>query len=220
MDNETMVNIQETVVEEVTEPSQSIETVMTQEAPKPEPKQEPGYVKQRIADALAKERENIRAELNAEFQPIRDQLLEMQAEKLVASGDFKNLETAKEYLQLKQGVKPNEQPRNEKGQFTSSDPVIEARRDILRHQADKIKASTGIDVIAEVTDEDTRNRILGGEMDFYDYMNERKSRKVPPAPARSSNGASGHYPNIMDMSSKAFAEMDKRISEGARFGVN
>ena len=214
MADETMVKIEETVAEETVDTAESIESVMTaQEAPKPEPK-EPGYVKQRIADALARERENIRAELTAEFQPIRDQLLEMQAEKLVSSGDFKNLETAKEYLQLKNGA-----PVSPKKEITT-DPVIEARNKLLQHQAARIKEKTGIDVVAEITDEETRNSILNGDMDFYDYMETRKSKKNIPVPARSSNGASGHYPSVMDMTSKEFAEMDKRISEGARFGVN
>ena len=218
--DETMVNnnIQEQITEETVEPAESISTVMN--PVQPEAKTEPGYVKTRIEQALARERDNIRAELRAEFQPIQDQLLEMQAEKLVSNGDFKDVKLAKEYLQLKQGIAPTEQPRNEKGQFAKSDPVLEARNQILRDQAARIKKTRGIDVVAEITDEDTRNRILGGEIDFYGYLEERGNRKSPPAPARSSNGANGRFPSVFDMNDKEFAEMEKRLKEGARFGID
>lgn len=242
MDSETMVNdseiqVQEEVVEEVIETGESLESVMDEKQPSakeqpeaaPAPKQEPGYVKTRIAEALARERDNIRQELMAEFQPLRDQLIEMQARDLVKSGEFKSIERAKEYLQLKQGVTPAapEQPaRNEKGQFTaksstSEDLETQVRIKILRAQADKIKAAGGPDVIAEFNNNpEIRARVISGEIDFRDVADEMKqqTRRKPPAPTRSSNGASGTMPNaISQMTKEEFERMEKRIAEGARF---
>ena len=54
--------------------------------------------------------------------------------------------------------------------------------------------------------------------DVADYLKEQKSsKKRPPSPMRSPNGASGQSPNAIEsMTDEQFARMEKRISEGAR----
>lgn len=207
-----------------------------EEQPKQEPKaKEPGYVKQRIDKAVQKAIAETRAEMQAEFDrqmaPIREKMLTDEAKELVKQGEFKSLERAKEYLQLKQGIAPNtqpekqpeQQPRNDKGQYApKEDPATTARIRMLAHQADKIKASRGIDVISEYNNNpEIQKKIISGEMDFYDVADQMKgTKRNPPAPMRSPNGASGHSPNaIENMSSEQFKRMEKRISEGARISL-
>lgn len=223
-------------LEEAEEAEESLDSVTNedQSEPEPEPEQkanEPGYVQKRIDKALARERDNIKAEIKAEMEaqyaPIRERLLEMDAQELVRKGTVKDLETAKELLRYRQGQAPQaaqpkaEQPRQQNGQFApKEDPVTKTKIDMLSAQADKIKAKTGIDVIEIFSNnEDIKNKVISGEMDFYDVAEQAKgSRRKPPAPARSSNGASGQSPNAIDsMSKEQFARLEKKISEGARF---
>jgi hypothetical protein len=154
----------------------------------------------------------------------------MDAKELVRQGEFKSVERAKEYLQLKQGIsptateKPAAQPRNSNGQFApKQDPAIQAQIDMLAKQADKIKAKTGLDVIAEFDrNPKIKDAVINGEMDFYDVADQMKGqpKRRPPAPTRSSNGASGQSPNAIDsMSDEAFARMERKIREGARFSL-
>lgn len=195
--------------------------------------QEPGYVQRRIKNALARERDSMRAEIlaqvEAQYAPIRDRLLEMDARELVRKGEFKSLETAKEYLQLKQGLptqEPQEQPRNDQGQFVSREDQADyyqtqGRIAELKRQAEKIRETTGIDVIAEWNEnEDVHDAIIAGDMDFYDVAEQMQAQKKkrPPSPMRSPNGASGTNPNaITTMSDAQFEKMEKRIKEGARY---
>lgn len=234
--------------EDLDEPAESIDDFLNegtdkkkQQSSQPQQKgkqgtSEPGYVQGRIekavTKALAEKTAAIKAELEAEYKPLKDRLLEMDAQELVRTGEFKTVERAKEYLLLKQGQTPapeqqpkqvNDQPRNDKGQFApKEDPVKTARNQILRKQAAKIKASTGIDVVEECTDPDLRQKILSGEADMYDALDfvrsQKSKRKRPPAPARSSNGASRSNTNaIADMSDEALERMDRRLEEGARY---
>ena len=53
--------------------------------------------------ALAKERESIRAEMEAQYAPIRERLLDMDAQDLVRRGVVKDIETAKELVRYRQG---------------------------------------------------------------------------------------------------------------------
>ena len=145
-------------------------------------------------------------------------------------GEFKSIERAKEYLQLKQGFTPaapepvqETQPRNKKGQYSpKEDPVISARIDILTHQADRIKEETGIDVMAEFnSNAEIKQAVLSGDMDFYDVKKRiegASQRRRPPAPTRSPNGASGsQYNALNNMTDEQFEQMEKRISQGARY---
>lgn len=204
----------------------------------PQPSQgtsEPGYVQRRIDKALARERDNIKAEVMAEMEaqyaPIKERLLEMDAMEMVRKGTVKDLETAKELLRYRQGQAPvaptpapqAEQPRQQNGQFApKEDPATSAKIDMLAYQADKIKAQTGVDVISEFTNNpDIKQKVINGEMDFYDVAEMMKptQRRHPPAPMRSPNGASGQTPlnAIETMSDEQFERMERRISEGGRF---
>jgi hypothetical protein len=204
----------------------------TQKANDSEEREEPGYVQTRIQKALARERESMRAEImaqvEAQYAPIRDRLLEMDAQELVRTGEFKSIERAKEYLQLKQGVSTEsvEQPRDEQGRYTSvQDAIASAKVDAriaeLKSQAEKIKADSGLDVIAEYNrNEEVKEAIINGEMDFYDVAKQMKSRKRPPSPSRSPNGVNGIGPqSISSMSDAQFRKMDKMLDQGVRFTI-
>lgn len=224
--------------EEEEESAESLDSLNGEEEPAEEPPRtqgtsEPGYVQRRIDKALARERENIKAEvmaqMEAQYAPIRDRLLEMDAKELVRQGEFKSIERAKEYLQLKQGISPTvtpekpAQPRQQNGQFApKQDPVIQAKIDMLASQADKIKAKTGLDVIEEFSNNpDIKEAVMNGEMDFYEVAEQMQGqpKKRPPAPSRSPNGASGQTaPNAIDtMSDEQFERMERKISQGARY---
>ena len=244
---------EEELAEEQEPESESLESLS--EAEKPAEEQtgsngtsEPGWIKQRIQKALAQESERMRADIRAEYEqqfaPLRERLLEMDAQDLVRKGVVKDLEVAKELVRYRQGhpqpvqqaqqAQPAEQPRNERGQFAKQstpqggpqdDPAIQARVNMLSHQADSIKQRTGLDVIDVFNkDEDIKQKVISGEMDFYDVAEQvknRPARRKPPAPMRSPNGASGQTnPNAIDtMSDEAFDRMEKRIKEGARYAL-
>lgn len=197
---------------------------------------EPGWIKQRVNKAVAKAVAETEARMQAMFDqqmaPIREKMLTDEAKELVRQGEFKSLERAKEYLQLKQGIapaadsQPAPQPRSDNGQFApKQDPGTKARIDMLAHQAKSIKARTGVDVMAEFdSNEDIKQKVISGEMDFYDVAEQMKApaRGKPPAPMRSPNGASGaDQPNAIDsMSDEQFRRMVKNIEEkGARYNL-
>lgn len=237
----------EEIYEEEEDSSESLDSLMDGEdegeeepAEEPEPEQkgtaEPGYVQRRIekavARALAAERENIRAEYEQQFAPLKERLLEMDAQDLVRKGVVKDIDTAKELVRYRQGLspapqEPAEQPRNTNGQYApKNDPVMQTKVDMLAAQADKIRERTGLDVIEVFSnDEKIRKAIVNGEMDFYDVAEQMKQssqpqRRKPPAPTRSSNGASGQTPNaIENMTDEQFARMEKKIREGARYSL-
>ena len=230
MDNEEL-DLSEEVVEEPEEEAEELPTEEDEqkEEPKEEPKAtEPGYVQKRIDKALARERDSMRAailaEVEAQYAPIRERLLEMEAQDLVKSGQVKDLELAKELVRLRQGMPVSEetpQPRNEQGQFApKEDPATMARIDMLKHQAERIKKSSGLDVIAEWnSNEEIKNAVIRGDMDFYDVAEQMgKPKKRPPSPMRSPNGANAMNPNAIDaMSDAQFEKMENRIKEGARY---
>ena len=198
---------------------------------------EPGWIKQRVNKAVQKAIAETEARMQAKFDeqmaPIREKMLNDEARELVRQGEFKSLDRAKEYLQLKQGLPTAQQaapqqpqPRNEQGQFApKQDPGTSTRVDMLAHQADAIKAETGFDVIDVFTNnEDIKQRVISGELDFYDVarmMNGNKKQKRHPAPMRSPNGASGSaQPNaIQNMSDEQFERMERKIREGARYSL-
>lgn len=229
----------EEIVEEPQDESISLEEALSDDGkgqPDSEPqsaggqKQEPGYVRQRIDKAVQKAIAETEARLTAQFEaqlaPYREQMLNNEAQELVRSGKVKDLETAKELVRYRQGqpqTQPAEsQPRNEKGQFTSQDEASSAANErvrMLQHQAERIKASGGPDVIAATqNDEDLKQKIISGEMDFYDIAEQLKqngNRRKPPSPMRSPNGASGasNTFDFANMSSEQFKKLEKRIQE-------
>lgn len=228
----------EDVAEEEADESESLESLTgdagsadNQPAEEAPPATEPGWIKKRVEKAVnravAETEARMRAEFDRQMAPLRERALNEEARELVRQGEFKSLDRAKEYLQLKQGMpvaapEPQQQPRNAQGQYApKDDPVISARIDLLAHQADKIKASRGIDVMAEFnSNAEIKNKVLSGEMDFYEVAEQmaEQPRKKPPAPTRSPNGASGKNPNAIDsMSDEMFERMENKIKQGARY---
>lgn len=235
---ETEEPVDEVVEEEVEEPSESLDSLndedgqSAEDTPAEPGTSEPGWIKQRVnkavQKAIAETEARMRADFDKQMAPIRDRMLTDEARELVRQGEFKSLDRAKEYLQLKQGMPvtqteaPQQQPRNDQGQYApKEDPVISARIDLLAHQADRIKASRGIDVMAEFnSNEEIKNKVISGEMDFYEVAEQlaAQPKRKPPAPTRSPNGASGKNPNAIDsMSDEQFDRMEKKIKEGARY---
>lgn len=229
MDNEEL-DLSEEVVEEPEEEAEELpaEDDAQEQPEEPKAKDEPGYVQKRIDKALARERDSMRAaimaEIEAQYAPIKERLLEMDAQELVRTGQVKDIEIAKELIRLRNGQpvrEENPQPREANGQYApKEDPATMARIDMLKHQAYRIKAQGGPDVIAEWNNnEEIKKAVIKGEMDFYDVAEQmNKPKKRPPSPMRSPNGANAMQPNaITSMSDEMFDKMEKRISEGARY---
>lgn len=245
-------SLPEGLVEDTGETEEELETVLTDEADEgnqeeaeadkggSEGRKEPGYVQGRISKAVEKAVAETEARFTAQMQaleakyaPIRERLLEMDAQELVRKGEVKNIEIAKELIRARQGLPPQPaedsksgQPRQANGQFASKDSVsadnarIEGRFDVLRKQIEKIKAKTGLDVVAECNkNEDLKNKVIKGEMDFYDVADAlQKPKKRPPSPMRSPNGASGTSANAIEsMSDAQFERLEQRIKEGVRY---
>lgn len=193
---------------------------------------EPGYVQGRIAKAVQKAVAETEARFTAQMQameaqyaPIKERLLEMDARELVQSGKVKDLETARELVRYRQGMpaqqpaQPEEQPVQQTAQ---TDPAIQARIDMLQHQADRIKANGGPDVIAEWrNNKEIHDAVIRGEMDFYEVAEQMKgTRRKPPSPMRSPNGANSIGPTTIEsMSDAQFRKLDKMLDEGVRFTI-
>lgn len=250
--NETMVEnvdntqMDDTSVEEVVEEmdeseEEGLDSFTEAEAPAEEEPQketpqgtgdEPGWFRKRWDKEVGKLTEKIRSELREEYEaqmaPIRQKIMEDEAQELVRSRKVGDIETARELVRLRNGqpaaapAPKQEQPRQANGQFApKSDPAMDTRISMLKHQAEKIAKAGGPDVRKEFTDNpEIKDAVVRGEMDFYDvaeYMKSQSNKKRPPSPMRSPNGASGNSPNAIEtMSDEQFARMEKRISEGAR----
>lgn len=229
-------------IDELDDDSEESEEEPEEEAPADH--SEPGWMKKRIGKAVDKalaaqkeEFNQILAQQKEEFErqmkPIRDRMIEDEAQELVRSRKVADIETARELVRYRQG-QPNmpevstrqEQPRNENGQFVSKEQIAseartQARIDELSRQADKIRANGGPDVIKEFSENpEIKRKVVEGDMDMYDvadYMRSRKTKK-PPTPARSPNGASNVTPNAFsNMSSKQFAKFEQKLEEGGSY---
>lgn len=256
MEDETMVeNIDDveaddTLPEDIIEDEDSSEEDVEQfledepeetpdEEPEPEPEAppatEPGWIKQRVNKAVQKAVAETEARMQAMFDqqmaPIREKMMEDEAQELLRNRKVGDIETARELVRLRHGqnagakpqekAEPQEPPRNEKGQFTNAETVrTEARIEMLRHQADRIRQAGGPDVIAEFqNNQKVKMAIINGEMDFYDVAEEMThTKKKPPAPMRSPNGANGVTPrSIESMSDSQFKKLDEMLDKGVRF---
>ena len=194
------------------------------------PAKEPGWIKGRINKAVQKAVAETEARITKQYEemlaPIRESVLERQAQELVDAGEFKSLERAKEYISLKNGmpVQAKEEPaRDESGRFAkhSEDPVLSARADLLAKQAQKIKANRGLDVMAAFNeDPETKKKVLSGEWDFYDVadaLSEEGHR--PSSPVRSANrGAMGEV-SISSMTKEQFKRLQENLSNGRRYDM-
>lgn len=248
--DETADDTPEQLVEEETDESEDLDSLINEEGeveeeepveePEPQPQAtEPGWIKKRVEKAVSRAVAETEARMQALFDqqmaPIKARMMEDEAQELVRSRKVTDIETARELVRLRNGQPAQaqsqeetpQQPRQANGQFApKQDPGTSARIEMLRHQADAIQGSGGPDVIKEFMDnEEIKQAVVKGEMDFYDvaaYLKEQKaSRKRPPSPMRSPNGASGQSPNAIDsMSDEQFERMEKRISEGARIRLS
>ena len=244
LDNEAMDDtLPEDIVEETTEDSEDLSSITGEEVapeeekPEEEPKAtEPGWIKKRVEKAVEKAVRETEARMQAMFEeqmaPIREKMIEDEAQELVRNRKVADIETARELVRLRKGQAPatspqtqQEQPRQSNGRFApKEDAATTARIDMLKHQADAIRAKGGPDVIAEFqSNPEIKKKVIAGDMDFYevaDYLREQKpSRKKPPSPMRSANGATATSPNAIDsMSDEQFDRMERNIKEkGARY---
>ena len=188
-----------------------------------EPK-DAGWFKQRIAHAVNKAVAETQAKLEQyerQIQELQSERLERQAQELVRTGEFKSLDTAKEYLQLKGGAHVENQPQAPTQQEENQpeiDPVVQAKADMLAKQAAKIKSTRGLDVMAAYNqDPEIQRRLASGEWDFYDVADSLESKPKAPAPIRNANGARNEPVSIRNMTEKQWKELNRRIELGSRF---
>jgi len=182
--------------------------------------EEPGWLKGRINAAVSKavsEAEaRIRAEYEQRYAPMQEQMLETQAQKLVADGTIKDLEMAREYLRFKNGNQTA--PAPEKPETQEEDPKISARADLLARQASKIVNQRGVDVMDMYNkDPEIQRRINSGEWDFYDVLDSVSDSRRAPAPVRSSNNGGHREVSIRDMTDAQWKELNKAIDKGVKF---
>lgn len=205
---------------------------------------EPGYVRSRINRAVEKALAEQKAQMEREFQqrldqqlaPLRDAMMDRQAEELVRSGEFKSIERAKEYVRLKGGVidpttqtpAPTEQQRDAQGRFTPRQPSnnedadTRARANLLAQQATKIKQNRGVDVMAAFNDDPAiKQKVISGEWDFHDVADHLASGRRMPLPVRNPNGvgASAAASTIANMTDEQFARLEANIAGGHRYKI-
>ena len=201
------------------------------EQPSEEPAQkEPGYIRQRVDKAVQKAIRETEARMQAMFDaqlaPLRESMMERQAEDLVAQGEFKSKERALEYVRLKNGASvpttPTDEeqtPRDAQGRFATKqqdDPMVSARAQLLAAQADKIRDRKGLDVMqAFNTNPDIRDKVLSGEWDFYDVA--ENMHRLPPT-IRTTNGASGGGSiDIAHMTDEQFERLNQNLAAGKTY---
>lgn len=192
---------------------------------------EPGYVRKRIdaavAKALQEQETRLRAEFAATLAPIRDSMMQREADELVAAGEFKSKERALEYVKLKNGAsvsaapaaQPSQPQRDEQGRFAPKteqqpDPVVKARADLLAAQAKRIETTQNLDVIQAFNgDPEVQQKVLSGEWDFYDVADYMRQGRIP-APMRSPNGVSTGSRTIASMTDAQFDQLNQNLAAG------
>lgn len=209
---------------------QPVEQQQTSE-PQQQPK-EPGWMKGRIDAAVNKAIRESEARIRGEYEQrisrMQETLWDREAQDLVAAGEFKSLDRAKEYIRLKGGAAPatetNEPPRDEHGRFTKQqgdDPAVTARAQVLASQAQKIKEKRGVDVMQAFNDDPKiKQKVVSGEWDFYDVAEQLGSTsKHVPAPVRTPNGANTASFSFSNMSDDQWKRFNQRLEGGAIFDV-
>jgi hypothetical protein len=191
---------------------------ITEENQEEQPKQDAGWFRQRIdkavSKAVAEAEARMAAKYEAQLAEFANERIQRQAQELVDSGKITDLETAVEYLTMKNGRQPKEQPKQE------VDPAIQAKADVLAAQAHKIKSSSGIDVMAAYNDDaEIQQKVASGEWDFYDVRDFLQSKRNPPSPARSSNGAHTEKASIKNMSESQWKALQKNLDQGKRYNL-
>lgn len=199
------------------------------QAAEPAEVKEPGWFKGRLEKALRKQREQIDAEWRERLAPIYNDMNERKAQALVDSGEFKSLETAREYVNLKGGNVPFteqpaptaiEQPRDDNGRFAAAPKADQTMATMLAHQAKSIEAKTGLDVVEQFksADRETQAAIMRGDMDFYDFAESLQgtAKRTPPKTMTTPNGQVGNI-DIMNMSAEQFAKLNANLAAGMRY---
>lgn len=184
-------------------------------------KSEPGWIKKRVETAvekrLAEVESRIRGEYETQMAPMRAAMIEREADQLIEEGEFKSRERAIEYLQLKKGAPVSAQPRDESGRFAAKqDDGIEARANILFAQAETLKASTGVDVMAIYnSDPEVKRKVATGEWSFLDvYKSLPEAGRRIPSPTRSANNGSLSDVNILKMSKAQHDKLNDTLAGG------
>ena len=212
---------QEEDIEEFIDDGQDVEEEPAEE---PEPQAtEPGWIKQRVNKAVQKAIAETEARMQQMFEqqmaPIREKMIEDEAQDLVRSRKVADIETARELVRFRRGqTQPMEEPPQVE-QPAPREDATSARIDMLQHQADRIRQNGGPDVIAEFRDNpEIKAAVVRGEMDFYDVAEQMTPKKRPPSPMRSPNGANNvNQRSIESMTDAQFAKLDKMLDEGVRF---
>ena len=185
------------------------------------PAKEPGWVRKRIDQAIARERRAWEAEQEQKLAPLYESMYDRQAQELVSAGEFKSLETAKDYVRMKHGavsVPAEPQPAAPKDEI---DPVMKARADLLSQQAQKIKANSGIDVMAAFNSSpEIQQKLASGEWDFYDVADAlRGSKRTMPSPMRTPNGTGFSPASIQNMPEDQWKKLQANLSSGRRYDM-
>lgn len=185
---------------------------------------EPGWIKQRVSKEVNKAvqatEQRLRAEYEAKLAPLRESMLERQAEELVKQGEFRNIARAKEYLKLGGRVTLEEPSNAREAQPAGQDPEASARIKVLAKQADKL-AKRGTDVMAVLNDNpQIRNKVMSGEWDMYDVVEAMNTpqRKAPPA-VRSANNGSAPAMDIRSMSDAQFKRLQENLRSGKSYDL-
>lgn len=185
---------------------------------------EPGWIKQRVSKEVTKAvqatEQRLRAEYEAKLAPLRESMMERQAEELVKQGEFRNIARAKEYLKLGGRVTLEEPSKGREGQPAKQDPEADARIKVLAKQADKL-AKRGTDVMGVLNDNpQIRNKVLSGEWDMYDVVEAMNApqRKAPPA-VRSANNGNAPAMDIRSMSDAQFKKLQENLSRGKSYDL-
>lgn len=227
--------------QENTQPlSEFISEQKTQEQPEAPAPKEPGWIKQRVSaavdKAVAEAEARVAARYEAMLAPMRESLMDREAQELFASGEFKTLERAKEYVRLKNGMPATQeesQPqrsapeRDAQGRFIKQeqpeDPVTQAKADLLAKQAQKIMNTQGVDVMAAFqSDPNVQAKVLSGEWDFYDVAQELTGRagRRAPAPVYSPNSAGNQAGlSVANMSDEQFDRLNQSLASGRRYDM-
>lgn len=229
MDNTVENNVQELSLDDAAqapeEPQgESIETITEEPQQQEEQPKEPGWIRQRIDKAvdraLREQETRLRGEYEAMLAPIRESVLDRQAEDLVKQGEFKSLDMAKEYVRMKNGLPVQQQPVQQPVQQPAQDnPEVSVRAKMLMQQAHKIRDNRGVDVIGMYnSDPDVKQKILSGEWDFYDVA-DAMQKKTPPSPTRTPNGANYTANSVKDMTDAQFAKLQANLAGGRKYNL-
>lgn len=194
-----------------------------------QPTAEPGYLAGKRAKWEAAHQAEM-DELRGQLDTLREYFVQQEADKLVADGKISDREMALEYLRATKGMPapatpaaPAKQARDEQGRFVAPDAAAKQRAAELVAQADTIRESTGVDVMALYnTDSAIRQKVLSGEWSFVDVFKNTRQAEAPvraPAPIRSANGGGVGEINIRTMSSEQFKKLNEALAKGYKIDM-